>query len=105
MKERIGKLIGNGLESKLILGTFHSIARRYLARYGYLIGIKKDFGIADSGDSAAIIKRIVKRYGYMIDPKVARARISGYKARGAGYKDEMKPLAKKAVEAQEFEKV
>jgi DNA helicase-2/ATP-dependent DNA helicase PcrA len=105
MKERIGKLIGNGLESKLILGTFHSIARRYLARYGHLIGIKKDFGIADSGDSAAIIKRIIKRHGYMIDPKVARSRVSSCKARGAGYKDETKPLAKKSVDAQEFEKI
>ena len=32
MKERIGKLIGDGLEAKLVLGTFHSIARRYLVR-------------------------------------------------------------------------
>lgn len=105
MKERIGKLIGNGMESKLILGTFHSIARRYLARYGHLIGIKKDFGIADSGDSAAIIKRIVKRNGYVIDPKVARSRISGCKARGAGYNDSTKASTKKSVDAQEFEKV
>ncbi|KAE8453719.1 hypothetical protein EG329_009230 [Mollisiaceae sp. DMI_Dod_QoI] len=105
MKERIGKLIGNGMESKLILGTFHSIARRYLARYGHLINIKKDFGIADSADSLAIIKRIVKRNNYIIDPKVARSRISGKKARGAGYRDkenESKSGAK-TVEAQEFE--
>src|SRR5882724_3890293 len=73
MKERIGKLIGNGMESKLILGTFHSISRRYLARYGHLIDIRKDFGIADSVDSLAIIKRIVKRFDFNIDPKVARS--------------------------------
>jgi DNA helicase-2/ATP-dependent DNA helicase PcrA len=30
MKERIGNLLGNGLESKLVLGTFHSICFRYL---------------------------------------------------------------------------
>lgn len=30
MKERLGVLLGDGLESKLVLGTFHSIARRYL---------------------------------------------------------------------------
>ena len=56
MRERIGRLVGADVESKLILGTFHSICRRYLGRYGYLIGLPKRFGIADSGDSLAIIK-------------------------------------------------
>lgn len=56
MRERIAKLIGEQLESKLILGTFHSICRRYLVAYGHLIGLKKGFGIADSDDSLAIIK-------------------------------------------------
>lgn len=56
MRDRISKLIGNQLESKLILGTFHSICRQYLVTYGYLIGLKKGFGIADSDDSLAIIK-------------------------------------------------
>ncbi|CAL3969013.1 unnamed protein product, partial [Diplocarpon coronariae] len=106
MQERIGRLIGNGMESKLILGTFHSIARRYLARYGHLIGIKKDFGIADSGDSLAIIKRIVKRYGFGIDAKVVRSRISGLKARTSV--DQEKKVERKSgvklVEEQEFER-
>ncbi|TVY34676.1 ATP-dependent DNA helicase [Lachnellula subtilissima] len=102
MKERIGKLLGNGLESKLILGTFHSIARRYLARYGHLIGIKKDFGIADTADSLAIIKRICKRHHFIIDPKVARSRISGRKARAEKKHEETKSGAK-TVDAQEFE--
>ena len=104
MKERIGKLIGNGLESKLVLGTFHSIARRYLARYGHLIGIKKDFGIADSADSLAIIKRITKRHNLIIDPKTARSRISGRKSRGHnGTENPMNKPATKSVEAHEFE--
>lgn len=105
MKERIGKLIGNGTESKLILGTFHSIARRYLARYGHLIDIKKDFGIADSADSLAIIKRIVKRHDFMIDAKVARSRISGLKARtSADHPKSSSKSGAKQVEEQEFEK-
>lgn len=105
MKERIGKLIGNGTESKLILGTFHSISRRYLARYGHLIDIKKDFGIADSADSLAIIKRIVKRHDFTIDPKVARSRISGLKARtSVDYARTPKKSGAKLVEDQEFEK-
>ncbi|KAH6678584.1 P-loop containing nucleoside triphosphate hydrolase protein [Halenospora varia] len=104
MKERIGKLLVNGLESKLILGTFHSIARRYLARYGHLIGIKKDFGIADSADSLAIIKRIVKRNNFNIDPKVARGRISARKARGGESAEKVtNKSGAKSVEIQEFE--
>ncbi|KAH7383611.1 P-loop containing nucleoside triphosphate hydrolase protein [Cadophora sp. MPI-SDFR-AT-0126] len=105
MKERIGKLIGNGTESKLILGTFHSIARRYLARYGHLIDIKQDFGIADSADSLAIIKRIIKRHDFMIDAKVARSRISGLKARtSAEHPISRNKSGVKHVEEQEFEK-
>jgi DNA helicase-2/ATP-dependent DNA helicase PcrA len=102
MKERIGKLIGNGLESKLILGTFHSISRRYLARYGHLIEIRKDFGIADSADSLAIIKRICKRNNFLIDPKVARSRISGLKSRTSEEYAANK-MPEKSVEAQEFD--
>lgn len=64
MRERLAKLIGDELQRKLILGTFHSICRRYLVTYGYLIGLKKGFGIADSGDSLAIIK--VCGLGYMV---------------------------------------
>lgn len=56
MRERIAKLIGDGLEAKIVLGTFHSVCRRYLVSYGHLIGIDKDFGIADSADSLGIIK-------------------------------------------------
>ncbi|PWY78567.1 UvrD-helicase-domain-containing protein [Aspergillus sclerotioniger CBS 115572] len=56
MRERLTKLIGDELQRKLVLGTFHSICRRYLVTYGYLIGLKKGFGIADSGDSLATIK-------------------------------------------------
>lgn len=56
MRERIAKLVGGDVESKLLLGTFHSVCRRYLARYGYLIGLRKGFTIVDSGDSLAIVK-------------------------------------------------
>lgn len=30
MRERLSKLLGDGTEKKLLLGTFHSIARRLL---------------------------------------------------------------------------
>lgn len=82
MKERIAKLIGNGLEAKLILGTFHSVCRRYLVSYGHLIGLRKGFGIADASDSSSIIKRIVKRQRLTIDPRKAQSRISSTKSKG-----------------------
>ncbi|KAK3316314.1 P-loop containing nucleoside triphosphate hydrolase protein [Apodospora peruviana] len=82
MQERIGKALGNGREKKIVLGTFHSIARRYLAAYGRKIGLSQKFGIADDGDSRAIIARICKRLQLAVDPSAARAWISKKKAKG-----------------------
>lgn len=106
MKERIARLIGNGLEAKLILGTFHSVCRRYLARYGHLIGIRTGFAIADSSDSISIIKRIVKRYHLQIDPKKAQSRISSSKSKGLTYEDIRKVEAhQKNMDQQDFIRV
>ena len=82
MKERIGKALGNGRENKIVLGTFHSIARRYLAAYGRHIGLDQKFGIADDADSRSIIARICKRLQLAVDPPAARAWISKKKAKG-----------------------
>lgn len=82
MKERIGKVLGPECERKIVLGTFHSIARRYLSAYGKHIGLDAKFGIADDGDSRAIIQRICKRHEYTIDPGYARSWISKKKAKG-----------------------
>ena len=101
MRERLRSLIGAHLESKLILGTFHSICRRYLVTYGYLISIPKDFGIADSSDTLSILKRIIKRLNFGLDPKTARNRISHRKARGLR-EEELPKSAQKSVENEEF---
>lgn len=82
MKERIAKLLGSDTARRLILGTFHSVCRRYLVTYGHLIGVHKGFGIADSSDSMAIIKRIIKRLGFKIDVRKAQSRISSSKSKG-----------------------
>ncbi|KAJ5960019.1 DNA helicase DEXX box type [Penicillium vulpinum] len=82
MRERLAKLIGEKLESRLILGTFHSICRRYLVKYGYLIGLRKGFGIADSDDTRAIIRRIIKRLKSSTEVRAAQGRISQHKAHG-----------------------
>ncbi|KAI7969824.1 hypothetical protein EIK77_006772 [Talaromyces pinophilus] len=91
MRERLAHLIGDRVVSKLVLGTFHSICRRYLVAYGHLIGLKKGFGIADSNDSLAIIK-----------PNPARSRISGQKAQGISWKDLDDARHPKGLEQQEF---
>ena len=103
MKERIAKLLGNGIETKLILGTFHSVCRRYLVTYGHLIGIKKGFGIADSSDTISIIKRLIKRLGLTIDARKAQSRISSSKSRGISYAEiAQRQVKKKDIEQHEF---
>lgn len=82
MKDRIGKVLGNSREKKLILGTFHSIARRYLTTYGHHIGLSPKFGIADESDSRTSIERICKRLQLAVDPRAARMWISKKKAQG-----------------------
>ncbi|ROW08221.1 hypothetical protein VMCG_03341 [Cytospora schulzeri] len=86
MRHRIGKALGDGRENKMVLGTFHSIARRYLTAYGKHIGLDQKFAIADDGDSRAIINRICKRLQIGIDPVQARAWISKRKAKGKEWK-------------------
>ncbi|KHO01748.1 DNA helicase, UvrD/REP type [Metarhizium album ARSEF 1941] len=83
MKARIGERLGEECEKKIVLGTFHSIARRYLAAYGKRIGLNPKFGIADDGDSRAIIQRIVKRLDLRVEPAHARSWISKKKSKGA----------------------
>ena len=103
MKERIAKLIGSGVEKRLQLGTFHSVCRRYLIAYGHLIGIEKNFGIADTSDTLSIIKRIVKRSRLNIDPKMAQSRISKAKSKGLRSADlELMLAKKKNIEEQEI---
>lgn len=84
MKERIGKALGEESEKKIVLGTFHSIARRYLSIYGKHIGLDSKFGIADDGDSKAILQRICKRLNLGIEPSYAKTWISKKKAKGPG---------------------
>lgn len=98
MKARISGFIGPKQANLLELGTFHSIARRFLVRHGHLIGLKKDFGIADTADTTAIIKRILKRSKVNGDAKSIRNKISNYKARG----DTVDSIQKRAKDGVDF---
>jgi DNA helicase II / ATP-dependent DNA helicase PcrA len=80
MRERIKNFVGEQLQSKLVLGTFHSVARRYLMFYGHHIGISKNFGIADSSDTLNIIKRLIKKHKFNLEPGRCRTRISKKKS-------------------------
>ncbi|KAK5662068.1 hypothetical protein OQA88_10182, partial [Cercophora sp. LCS_1] len=96
MKERIGRALGDGREKKIVLGTFHSISRRYLAAYGSKIGLSQKFGIADDNDSRNIISRIIKRLQLQIEPPAARSWISKKKSGGT---DGQSATAKKQAAA------
>jgi len=103
MKERIGRALGGGRENKIILGTFHSICRRYLAAYGRKIGLPPKFGIADDNDSRSIISRICKRLQLNVDPSAARAWISKKKAGGSGAESAKKQQTKLSAGLQELQ--
>ena len=82
MQERIRAFVGEEFEKKLRVGTFHKISLIYLRRYGKLIGIADNFGVADTNDSMRIIGRIIKQNKFTLEPKAARERISRSKANG-----------------------
>ncbi|KAG5997089.1 hypothetical protein E4U54_002449 [Claviceps lovelessii] len=83
MKQRIGHRLGEEFGNKIVLGTFHSVARRYLATYGKRIGLDPKFAIVDDGDSRAIIQRIIKRLDLNLEPPTAKAWISKKKSKGS----------------------
>ncbi|KAF2861322.1 UvrD-helicase-domain-containing protein [Piedraia hortae CBS 480.64] len=100
MKERICGFIGGDVAGKLQLGTFHSIALRYLKQHGHHIGLDNKFDVADTADSKAVVKRIIKQSQVNIDPNQARNRISHLKAKGITAEKYLR-TAKKA-ETQDF---
>ncbi|KAI1134126.1 P-loop containing nucleoside triphosphate hydrolase protein [Hypoxylon sp. FL0543] len=103
MKSRIGQALGDGREKQIILGTFHSIARKYLAIYGKRIGLDPKFGIADDSDSRAVIKRICKRLNSPVDPALARGWISKRKAKGTSDEQTVKAKNGNSIESKALE--
>ncbi|KAJ2978603.1 hypothetical protein NUW58_g7447 [Xylaria curta] len=103
MKARIGNALGDGREKGIIIGTFHSIARRYLVKYGQRIGLDPKFGIADDSDSRGVITRICKRLDTHLEPPVARAWISKRKAKGTSDELAIKDKKGQSVESRALE--
>jgi len=85
MKERIGKLVGSGVEGMPWLGTFHSIGARMLRKHAELVGLSSDFTILDTDDQIRLIKQLLEAAN--IDEKRWPARqfagmMDGWKNRG-----------------------
>jgi DNA helicase-2/ATP-dependent DNA helicase PcrA len=60
MKDRIGTLVGSGVEGMPWLGTFHSIGARILRRHAELVGLRADFTILDTDDQVRLIKQLIE---------------------------------------------
>jgi len=90
MKERIGHLVGAGVEGMPWLGTFHSISARILRRHAELVDLKSAFTILDTDDQIRLIKQLLDADN--IDEKRWPARqfaglLDGWKNRGLLPKD------------------
>ncbi|MCD2348989.1 ATP-dependent helicase [Clostridium guangxiense] len=60
MTERVQKLVGNNINTRIISGTFHHMACVFLRRYSKAIGIDNKFSILDQSDAEAIMGRTRK---------------------------------------------
>jgi DNA helicase-2/ATP-dependent DNA helicase PcrA len=85
MRERIGILIGSGVEGMPWLGTFHAIGVKILRRHAELVGLKSNFTILDTDDQIRLMKQVIEADG--VDEKRWPGRqlaqwIDGWKNRG-----------------------
>lgn len=60
MRQRIGRMVGEEIASRLWMGTFHSIFSRILRQECMHLGFAPDFTIYDASDSKSLIKSIIK---------------------------------------------
>ncbi|MDG1438355.1 MAG: UvrD-helicase domain-containing protein [Emcibacteraceae bacterium] len=67
MKERVGSIIGDAVESMFWLGTFHSICVKILRRHADLVGLGANFTILDQDDQIRLLKQLIR--GADIDEK------------------------------------
>lgn len=63
MKERIAKVVGWEVASRIWMGTFHSVFSRILRTEADKIGFSPRFTIYDQSDSKSLIKAIIKEMG------------------------------------------
>ncbi|MEM9023810.1 MAG: UvrD-helicase domain-containing protein, partial [Bacteroidota bacterium] len=73
MKNRIGRIVGEGEARNLWMGTFHSIFAKILRFEADKIGYPSNFTIYDTDDSKNLVKLIVKEMN--LDDKVYKANL------------------------------
>lgn len=84
MKERISKMVGEEIASRMFVQTFHSFAVRILRRHAHEIGYKNSFTIYDEQDSNKLIKTVLEELNIKVKEdstivKKVRAAISSNK--------------------------
>ena len=60
MKERVGSIIGDAVESMFWLGTFHSICVKILRRHSDFAGLGTNFTILDQDDQVRLLKQLIR---------------------------------------------
>ena len=73
MKDRVGNLLGPGVEGLPWLGTFHSIAAKLLRRHAELVGLQSNYTIIDTDDQLRVLKQLIQAEG--LDEKRWPARL------------------------------
>ena len=59
MRERVGHLMGGGVEGMPWLGTFHAICARMLRRHAELAGLQSNYTIIDTDDQLRLLKQLI----------------------------------------------
>lgn len=73
MRERMQHLVGVDIAAKVDIGTFHSLAARWLRRDGRAIGLPDGWLIYDDDDQQRLIKRLSKELKLPDKPFTPRA--------------------------------
>ncbi|HET6320392.1 MAG TPA: ATP-dependent helicase [Chloroflexota bacterium] len=58
MLQRAARIVGHGKAQRVVGGTFHAVANRWLRLYGRPLGLRPDFTVLDQADSADLIDLI-----------------------------------------------
>ena len=62
MRSRVSELVGAREVASLHLGTFHSIANKFLRRHAAKVGIASNFTIADQSDAERALKGLIQKH-------------------------------------------
>lgn len=76
MRERISQAVGEEKAKKMMIGTFHSLAVRWLRRWPSEAGLKKNWTIFDTDEQKKLIKNIMKDLNMGQDASAVKAYLS-----------------------------